>query len=340
MKAKKTIMTILSRKQKELKTKRIENDSNHNNVFQFLLLFQQWWTLLKFSTFFSCQESVLKHNTQVKRSNNKHNHKDSSFLMKKGHHNVQAKSNSVCFGCFFCNDSKKKSSAWFQNAILSPIFFDSSSGLCETPLEILQVTCVHRTHQHFCPKKWARIDTAQMWRHSCVKAKENGFSTQQQMEEKDFVCLVICEDISALRELFTQHNKTERNSNITQSQRKRKRIIFLALVIGRKKHCFCFDTEISSHLFEYFWVHLFCFAKLTIWKKSGTKIWTKIKILSLCSWKWRPCVTSQQAGSGRKYSFVFARSLDIHQSPTLCLNGNKLTHQKPPFVLNALCDAT
>ena len=39
--------------------------------------------LLKFSTFFSCQESVLKHNTQVKRSNNKHNHKRFQFFDEK-----------------------------------------------------------------------------------------------------------------------------------------------------------------------------------------------------------------------------------------------------------------
>ena len=67
------------------------------------------------------------------------------------------------------------------------------------------------THQHFWRKKWARI--AQMWRHSCVKAKENGFSTQQQMEEKYFVCLVVCLNVPGCIFFVLQNWPFEKSQN-------------------------------------------------------------------------------------------------------------------------------
>ena len=182
--------------------------------------------------------------------------KDSSFLMKKGHHNVQAKSNSVCFCCFFCNDSKKKSSAWFQNAILSPIFFDSSSGLCETPLEILQVTCVHHTPT-FLPQKMGTN-----WHCPNVKAllcesKRKWFFNSTTNGRKIFCLLGHFEDISALRKV--SHNTKLKETRISSNSKKREKNYFsYTCYLGEKRLLLFWHRNILTFVWIFLGAFLFC----------------------------------------------------------------------------------
>ena len=63
-----------------------------------------------------------------------------------------------------------------------------------------------------------------------------------------FLFWVICEDISAPTQLFTQQTTLKETQISSNDQRTKKRVYFSCICCWVTKHFFCFDTEISSHL--------------------------------------------------------------------------------------------
>ena len=135
------------------------------------LLCEQQWNLLKSDNIFSCQGSILKHDTQTKRNNNKHKQKSFQSSKKNVATTMQVQIKLiVCFLLFFAMIPK----TWSQQCCW-PIFFDLSSGLWETLLEIL-ASHLFISHTKMFGQTKNGIELALSW-GSCVKGKENWFST-------------------------------------------------------------------------------------------------------------------------------------------------------------------
>ena len=127
---------------------------------------------------------------------------------------------------------------------------------------------------YFCSKKAV---------HPTNKTERNSKNSQVSKKKEErvyFSC--ICEDISAPRKLFTQQSKTEGTQISSNHQRKRKECIFLTFVIGWKKSCFCFGTEIFTHLLLHFLSCLLWMYKTVYVEKFSQFPSLSLEVVILC----------------------------------------------------------